>query len=251
MLRRRGDEMKQLWIEFSKESRTNWFNSLALFIASSLWLIYYLGIQGNTITRLPEIVMILLVLFACLHFLTELLRQIKVFKKSYYRLLPLSERRLYLYNIVFGWVTSSSFVLLYYAGYALITLLLNHTENAGIILNYGKYLFFIIYSLLTLTIYSLFIYFLSFMISLKVKLRFQRITRYLLVFLFIVMEGVVSSYLMQTLQQIKFFQIQGLKITLYYTQYYLSDFLLDGCLIIISVVITVVILKKYIEPERR
>jgi hypothetical protein len=251
MLKGRSEEVKQLWIEFSKESRSNWFNSLIPFVLSSLWLIYYLGLRGNTITELPEIVMILLVLFACLHFLTELLRQIKVFKKSYYRLLPISEWRLYLYNLLFGCVTNSAFLLMYYAVYALITLFLNQTEHAGIILEYGKYLFLIIYSGLILTVYALLIYFLSFTLSLKVTLRFQRITRYMLMLFVVLAEIVISSYFTHYLKQLAVFRTQHWIITLEYTQIYLFDFLWDGCSTIINAVITVVILKKYIEPERR
>ncbi|MTD38042.1 hypothetical protein GIX45_05220 [Erwinia sp. CPCC 100877] len=242
--------MMQLWLEFSKESRTNWFNSLVLFALSSLWLIYYLGIQGNTITELPEIIMILLFFFACFHFFTELFRQIKVFKKSSYRLLPISEWRLYLYNLLFSWVTNSALLLLYYLIYALISLFLNNTEQAGLILEYGKYLILISYCLLSLSNFYQFFYFLSFMFSLKVAVPLQRMTRYLLILLFILIEGIASTYLMRHLKQITFFQTKHWTITLTYIKIYFSDFILEGCLLAISAVITVAILKKYIEPEK-
>ncbi|MBO0473527.1 hypothetical protein JZO86_07390 [Enterococcus ureasiticus] len=240
-----------LWNEYRKESYQFWLASIISFLFLSGFLIYKLGIQKLHVGGIPQVVLVAVFFFLFTHFIWEMYRQIKIWKKSQYRLLPISEAKFYLSNILFSWLTTTIFMFCYYLCLVGLVFLLDKQVNMANFQEYWKHLLVASYFFLSTSIYLQLVYLLSSFISVKAPIRLQRILKYFLFLLLFSAEITFSEQLLNGYRKIAFINSHQFKITVGHIPFYLGDLLVDLLLLVASSAVSIFILKKYIEAERR
>ncbi|EOH99550.1 hypothetical protein UAW_00702 [Enterococcus haemoperoxidus ATCC BAA-382] len=243
--------MWQLWNEYRKESRLFWMFSSFSFLLLSGFMIYKVGFQQMHFQGIAQFVLIMVFFFLFAHFIWEMYRQIKVWKKSQYRLLPISEAKFYFSNILFSWITTIFFMFCYYLCLVGLVFILDKQADMANFQEYWKHLLIASYFFFSTSIYVQFVYLLSSLISMNAPVRLQRVSKYVLFLFLFAAEVIVSDQLLNGYKKIAFIDSHQFKITVGYVPLYLEDLIFDGFLLVISCVVSIFILKKYIEAERR
>ncbi|WP_429950808.1 hypothetical protein IGJ55_001271 [Enterococcus sp. AZ170] len=243
--------MYQLWKEYSKESRQFWFFSMAGFLFLSGYMIYKLGIKQIHIQGISQVVLVAVFFFFFAQFIWEMYRQIKSWKNSQYRLLPISETKFYFSNILFSWLTSTIFLFSYYCCLVGLVFLLDHQVQMSHFQEYWKHLLIVSYFFLSASVYIQLVYLLSSGISMNAPNKLQKGSKYVLFVLLIGGEMTVSEQLLSGYRKLAFIKSHQFKITLGYIPLYLDDLVFDFVFVGICIVLSIFILKKYIEAERR
>lgn len=243
--------MYQLWKEYSKESRQFWFFSIAGFLFFSGYVIYKLGIKQIHVEGISQFILIFVFLFLLAHFIWEMYRQIKCWKNSQYRLLPISEGIIYFSNILFSWLTSMIFVFSYYCCFVGLVILLDQQVEMSNFQEYWKHLLVVSYFFLSASVYIQLVYLLSSLISMKAPSNIQKVLKCLLFILLLVAELIVSEQLLSGYRNIATINGHQFKITVGYMPLYLDDLVFDFMFVSACSVLSIFILKKYIEAERR
>ncbi|MEI5991862.1 hypothetical protein A5881_003401 [Enterococcus termitis] len=243
--------MWQLWNEYKKESRLFWMFSSFAFLFVSGFLIYKLGVQHIHFEGISQFVLIVVLLFMFVHLIWEMYRQIKSWKNSQYRLLPISDAKFYFSNILFSWFTTTILLFGYYLCLFSIVFLLDKQVDMANFQEYWKHLLIASYFFFSTSIYIQLVYLLSSLISMKAPIRLQRVAKYVLFFLLFAAEVTISEQLLNGYRELAFIDSHQFKITIGYVPLYLGDLIFDACLLVISATVSIFILKNYIEAERR
>lgn len=221
------------------------------FIVLSGFIAYKLGIQNLHVEGISQIVLVVVFFFLFVHFIWEMYRQIKAWKKSQYRLLPISENKFYFSNILFSWLTTTLILFSYYLCLVVLVFLLDKQVDMTDFQEYWKHLLVSSYFFLSTSIYVQLVYLLSSLISTKVPVRLQKVSKYGLFLLLFIAEVTVSEQLLDGYRKIAFMNRYQFKITVGYIPLYLNDLFFDVILLGIGAVVSIFILKKYIEAESR
>lgn len=243
--------MVKLWNEYRKESRMFWVLSFFAFIFISGFLIYKLGFQQLHFEGISQFVLIVVFFFLFVHFAWEMYRQMKVWTKSQYRLMPITECTFYFSNILFGWISTTLFLVGYYACFVGLIFLLDKQVDLIHFQEYWKHLLVGSYFFLSASIYLQLVYLLTSLISAKVPHRYQKVSKYLLFLIVFVAEVGLSEQLLDGYRKIAFIESYQFKLLIGYVPFYLSDFMFDIFLLVLCSISSILILKKYIEAERR
>lgn len=243
--------MWQLWKEYKKESRLFWMFSNLAFLFICCFLIYKLGFQKNYFEGISQIILVVVFSFLFAHFIWEMYRQIKSWRKSQYRLLPISEAKFYFSNILFSWFTTTIFLLMYYFCLVGVVFIFDKQVDMATFQEYWKHLLVASYFFISTSIYLQLVYLLSSMISTKVPVKLQKISRYVLFLLLFTAVVTISEQLLNGYKNIAFVNTHHFKFTVGYMPLYLDDLVFDVVLLGISIVISIVTLKRYTEAEGR
>ncbi|MEI5992851.1 hypothetical protein [Candidatus Enterococcus mansonii] len=243
--------MWSLWREFSKESRGFWLFSGTSFFIFSGYMFYRLGIQKESLTGIPQVLLVVLLFFLFFHLVWELSRQTKAWRESHYRLLPINVGTFYFSNILFSCVTTMVLLLIYYSSFVVLMLGLKQQLMMKEFQEYWKHLLVGGYFFLSLSIYFQFVYLLSCTLSERVSRKFQKLTKYTCFFVFIILEIIMSNKLLTIYRESKFVGAYQIEFKVGYVPLYLSDVLFDVITLSLSSIACIFILKNYIEAERR
>lgn len=243
--------MWQLWNEYQKESRLFWMSSSFAFLFVSGLIIYKIGIQRIHFEGIAQLVLIVVFFFLFAHFIWEMYRQIRAWKNSQYRLLPISEAKFYFSNILFSWITTTIFLFSYYFCLFGFVFLLDKQVDVTNFQEYWKHLLVASYFFLSISIYVQLVYLASSLLSENAPAKWQRVSKYLLFFLLFAAEVMVSEQLLEGYRKIAFIDSHQFKIAVGYVPLYLDDLIFDAFFLVISAIVSIFILKHYIEAERR
>lgn len=239
-----------LWKEYRKESRLFWVFSSFAFLLIGGFMIYKVGFQHIHIEGIAQIILVLVFFFLLASFVWEMYRQIKSWKKSQYRLLPISEGMFYFSNILFSWFTTTMLSFIYYFGFVGLVFLLDKQVDMFAFQEYWKHLFIASYLFFSASVLFQFVYLLSSLISARVAVKLQSVSKLLLFLLLFTGEVTVSNQLLEGYKKISFIDNHQFKIIIGYVPLYLEDLVFDMLLLILCSIASIFILRNYIEAER-
>lgn len=239
-----------LWNEFRKESRLFWLFSCGGFLFISGFLLYKIGLQQMHVEGIAQIVLVVVFFFLFASFIWEMYRQIKSWKKSQYRLLPISEGTFYVSNLLFSWITTTIFMFVYYYCLVGLVFLLDKQVDMAHFQEYWKHLAVASYLFLSASIYVQFVYLLSSLLSERAPVKLQRASKYSLFLLLFAGQLTISDQLLTGYRTIAFMNPYQFKIVVGYVPFYLGDLIVDVIILAVSSIASIFMLKKYIEAER-
>lgn len=128
--------------------------------------------------------------------------------------MPITECTFYFSNILFGWISTTLFLVGYYACFVGLIFLLDKQVDLIHFQEYWKHLLVGSYFFLSASIYLQLVYLLTSLISAKVPHRYQKISKYLLFLIVLVAEVGLNEQLLDGYRKIAFLKVIGLKFQL-------------------------------------